>query len=140
MLSASCHCGAVRLTLQQRPGYVNNCNCSFCHKAGAVWGYFASSEVSVAGATHCYTRADKPDPAVSLHFCPICGNTTHWLLAPAFLAKNPGVDRMGVNMRLFESTDLTGVEVRYPDGASWDGAGAYADLRVATALGPGDKL
>ncbi|GAB5412618.1 MAG: hypothetical protein Cons2KO_02210 [Congregibacter sp.] len=50
-----------------------------------------------------------------------CGATTHFDMSEAFKSINPSVDHVGVNMRLFDHSDLTGVEVRYPDGANWSG-------------------
>jgi hypothetical protein len=139
MLNGTCHCGAVSITLQAPPSYMNDCNCSLCRKAGAVWGYYQSREVAVAGATRAYRRKDNPDPAVDLHFCALCGSTTHWMLTPAFVATAPDPQRMGVNMRLFDSEDLGGVELRYPDGKAWDGRSSnYGYYRAPAVLARGD--
>jgi hypothetical protein len=42
---------------------------------------------------------------------------------------------MGVNMRLVEERDLAGVELRYPDGRAWSGAGAFGYVREARIIG-----
>ncbi len=114
-LSGRCHCGAVRVTIPAAPAYINDCNCSLCMTRGAVWGYFPPAAVTIIGDTHNYVRADLPDPALATHWCAACGTTTHWA------SLDPDYDRMGINMRLFDPADYTGIEVRAIDGRSWEG-------------------
>ncbi len=120
--SGSCHCGAVTVRIAHRPDYMNHCNCSLCAKAGAIWGYFDPADVTIEGETEGYTRADYAEPAVRVHFCPICGVTTHWQTTEGYAAAHPEqAARMGVNMRLFGSGAKSGVELRFPDGKNWNG-------------------
>lgn len=113
-LSGRCHCGRTRITIPRAPAYINDCNCSLCRSLGALWIYFATSEVEIDGDTTGYVRSDLPVAELSVHHCPACGTTTHWL------PLKPGADRrMGVNARLFGNEALVGVEIRYPDGKSW---------------------
>lgn len=114
-LSGKCHCGAVTVSVPAAPDYINDCNCSLCMTRGAIWGYFPPRDVTIAGETSRYIRADLPDSALATHWCSHCGTTTHWS------ALDPGYDRMGVNMRLFRPGDYAHVEVRAIDGASWEG-------------------
>jgi hypothetical protein len=39
-MTLSCLCGQVHVTVQTRPEYVNERNCTLCSKTGARWGYF----------------------------------------------------------------------------------------------------
>ena len=133
--NASCHCGSVQVTLTQRPEFINDCNCSLCSKSGGVWGYFSWSDVEISGPTQTYERNDRSSPVVQIHFCSSCGSTTHWSLTETYLEKSGHVDRMGVNMRLFDSDQLTGVEVRFPDGKAWSGEGEYEYRRETIVLG-----
>jgi hypothetical protein len=71
---------------------------------------------------------------VELHFCGTCGCTTHWTLLPAFIEKIGLDDVTGVNMRLFDRAALAEVELRFPDGKAWDGAGDWGFLREAVVL------
>ena len=112
-LVGACHCGTVRITIPNRPDYINDCNCTLCTKRGAKWGYFRPSEVEVEGETHAYIRADAPTPCLATHWCPSCGCPTHWTPLLADL------DRMGVNVGLFEPEDMAGIEIRKVDGRSW---------------------
>lgn len=134
MLNLSCHCGQIRIQLAKRPDHINACNCSLCGKRGARWAYFHPSEVSVEGATSGYIRTDKDDPAADIRFCPACGCTSHFTLTDNAVAKH-GNSLMGVNMRLADEGDLAGLELRYPDGRAWSGAGGFDYVREARILG-----
>jgi hypothetical protein len=134
MLKLSCLCGQVRIEIQKRPDFINECNCTLCSKAGARWAYFHPSEVSVGGMTKGYSREDKADPAAELQFCPNCGSTTHFTLTPSAVAKFGNV-QLGVNVRLADERDLAGIELRYPDGKAWAGKGEVAYVRETRILG-----
>jgi len=134
MLNLSCHCGQVRVKIEQRPDHINECNCSLCSKTGARWSYFHPSEVSVEGVTSGYCRKDKDDPAAQVWFCAICGSTTHFTLTDSAVAKF-GNSMMGVNMWLADERDLAGLELRYPDGQAWSGEGAFDYVREAHIIG-----
>jgi hypothetical protein len=134
-LKATCHCGAVRISMPRAPDYINECNCSLCNSHGVWWGYYAPAEVTVEGETRSYARKDKPEQVVAIHFCGECGCTTHFRTMPGFAERTGVEDVMGVNMRLVERTDLAGVELRYPDGANWDGIGQWGFVREAVVLG-----
>ena len=133
-MTLTCLCGRVRVTLPRAPDYINECNCTLCSKAGARWGYFQPTEVAIAGATKRYCRADKSDPNAEVHFCPWCGSTTHFALTKAAVAKF-GATLMGVNMWLADEHDLTGVEVRYPDGRAWSGVGEFGYVWEPRVIG-----
>ena len=134
-MTGTCLCGAVSVTIDAKPPFINDCNCSLCRKAGAAWGYFAPASVTAVGATVPYMRADKPAPAVEVHSCARCAATTHFVLAKAFKEKNPSADVTGVNMRLFDPDELHGVEVRFPNGKDWPGEGDYGFRREALTIG-----
>lgn len=133
-IGLTCLCGGVRVELAKRPDYINECNCTLCSKSGARWGYFHPSEVTITGAAKGYSRDDKDDPNAEIHFCETCGSTTHFNLTPSAVAKF-GNTMMGVNMLLADEGDLAGVELRFPDGRAWDGAGEFLYVREARVLG-----
>src|SRR5688572_21718269 len=124
MLELSCHCGRVGLTIDRRPDYIHECNCTLCRKTGARWGYFDPAQVAVRGATTTYLRNDKDDPVAEIHFCAACGTTTHFTLT-AEAAARFGQALTGANMRLADERELAGIELRYPDGFAWPGAGEF---------------
>ena len=133
-MTLSCHCGDVHLTVARPPAFINDCNCTLCRKAGARWGYYAPSDVSIAGSTAGYCRADKEDPNAEVHFCAVCGSTTHFVLTKGAVSKF-GDTLMGVNMGLADERDLRGVELRYPDGQAWSGAGGFDYVREPRIIG-----
>jgi hypothetical protein len=133
-MTLSCLCGRVHVTVERRPEYINDCNCTLCSKTGARWGYFHPSEVSIDGPTKGYCRADKDDPNAEVHFCAECGATTYFVLTEGAISKF-GNTLMGVNMGLANERDLRGVEVRYPDGQAWSGSGGFTYVREPRLIG-----
>lgn len=134
MLELSCHCGLVTLTITDLPEYIHECNCNYCSKAGVRWGYFDPSQVGTRGTTTIYCRNDKDDPVAQFHFCANCGTTTHFAMTADAVAKF-GQDLRGVNMQLGNENDLAGIELRYPDGLNWSGAGEFGYVREPRVLG-----
>ena len=134
MLDLSCLCGQIRISLQKRPDFINECNCTLCSKTGARWAYFHPSEVSVEGHIAGYRRGDKEEPNAQVQFCPTCGSTTHFVLTEIAVSKF-GNSLMGVNMWLANAADLSGIELRYPDGQSWSGEGDFSFVREPRLLG-----
>ena len=134
MLSFSCLCGQLRVELSKRPDYIHECNCTLCRKTGAHWGYFHPSEVKVEGAAKGYCRQDKEDPAAEVRFCEHCGSTTHFSLTPSAVSKF-GNTLMGVNMLLADESDLSGLELRFPDGQAWSGTGEFTYVQEARIIG-----
>jgi hypothetical protein len=134
MLSLSCLCGTVRVTLPKHPEFINECNCTLCTKSGARWAYFHPSDVEIEGATTGYSRDDKEDPAAEVQFCASCGSTTHFVLTPSAVSKFGNI-QMGVNMHLADEDDLAGIELRYPDGRAWPGMGDFGYVKEARIIG-----
>ena len=46
---ATCHCGAVTVSLATQPTEVTDCNCSLCRSYGVLWVYLQLAHVTVAG-------------------------------------------------------------------------------------------
>ncbi|MEO7276989.1 MAG: GFA family protein [Sphingomicrobium sp.] len=113
MLTGSCHCGRVRITLPDKPDQVTRCNCSICSKTGFEGVYYRSAGVTIQGDFDDYVRADSNPAYIALHRCRHCGIATHW--TPL---NEPPHDRIGINARLFEPEALEGVPVRQVDGRS----------------------
>lgn len=114
MLSATCHCQAVRVEVPAPPASVTDCNCSVCRRYGVLWAYYPAEQVRVdaeAGSTDVYAWGPK---ALNFVRCSQCGCVTHWeRVVPVAGTK------MGVNARLFPAGTLQGVEVEPLDGASY---------------------
>jgi len=134
MLKLSCLCGEIRVETKKQPDYINECNCTLCSKPGARWAYFHPSEVSVERKAKGYCREDKHDPAAEIQFCAECGSTSHFILT-ASAASKFGNTLMGVNMRLADERELTGIKLRYPDGQAWSGEGDFGYVQEARIIG-----
>jgi hypothetical protein len=112
MITTTCHCGTVRITIPRVPETLTNCDCSICRRYGTLWAYYEGSEVVIEappGATEAYAWGRK-----SLQFfrCAICGCVTHW--EPTVADRGP---RVGINARNFEPDQLGTVRIRRLDGA-----------------------
>ncbi len=130
MIEASCHCGAVRLAIDQPPQMLTECNCSLCRRLGGLWAYYHPDQVRVTGETVAYVQGDR---TLQTHHCPSCGCTTHWR------ALDPNSTRMGVNTRLMAPQVLAGVTVRKLDGAdTWEVLGEYT-FETLPAARPADE-
>lgn len=111
MLTASCHCGAVRLQVPSVPAHLISCNCSICRRYGALWALYESSVVAVSGrdSLAAYVWGKR---TIRTMRCAICGCVTHWEPLDADAGQ-----RFGVNMRNVDPALIDGVEVRRFDGA-----------------------
>ncbi len=112
MLTATCHCGNVRIAVPRKPRRLTSCNCSICHRLGTLWAYYPADKVKIdakRGATDEYIWGDK---MLKIVRCKNCGCVTHW--ASLIVTKD---SRMGVNARGFERGAIEGIRVRRFDGA-----------------------
>jgi hypothetical protein len=112
MISGTCHCGAVRIEIPERPQAVTNCNCSICRRLGGLWAYYKVDTVRVVGHpehTESYVWGDKTLATVR---CRHCGCVTHW--EP--LEPKPDI-KLGVNIRNFDPEVIGDVRIRRFDGA-----------------------
>ncbi len=112
MIEASCHCGNVRISIQQAPRALISCNCSICQRLGALWGYFDPMEVNVKtehSQTHAYQWGDKN---IDFQHCSHCGCTTHYLPTKA-----SGREKMAVNFRMVDNSLYDEIDVKLFDGA-----------------------
>ncbi len=54
----SCHCGTIRVAIEDDPVDAGECNCSICRRTGALWTYRSPSQVKVAGMGVGYVHGD----------------------------------------------------------------------------------
>lgn len=133
-MTGNCLCGAVSVTIDRKPDYVHDCNCTLCRKTGGAWGYFPTAAVTTSGDTVSFLRRDKANAAAEIQYCPRCGTTTHWTFSASFKEQNEAVDLMGVNIRIFDPSELSGVEIRFPNGKYWPGDGPFEYRREAMTI------
>jgi len=109
-IEASCHCGSVKLSIDQPPQEVTECNCSICRRYGALWAYYSLEQVTLPAADLTETYA-WDDRSIAFHRCRSCGCVTHW--SPVARSE----DRMGVNARTMSLDIVAKARVRHLDGA-----------------------
>jgi hypothetical protein len=112
MISTTCHCGSVKISIPREPETVTSCGCSICRRYGVLWAYFDGEEVRVEaapGATSAYAWGRQ---TIQFVRCARCGCVTHW--EPIDPARGP---RVGINARNFLPEQLGPVRVRRLDGA-----------------------
>ena len=114
MFVAKCHCGDVRLVARTEPESLTRCNCSICHRLGALWAYYAASDVQIeaaAGALEIYRWAEE---TMIFHRCRRCGCTTH------YTAREADGDLVALNGRMAELEAIGDIPLRDFDGRdSW---------------------
>jgi len=131
-LTATCHCGATRIELPRLPEAATQCNCSYCARTGAVWGYFGPGEMQFLSqdGDKVYSASGGMNQH---HFCGQCGMQT-WGDSPdwASMYNNDGTSKNGdpnampttrtyaINLRLIDDLDWSRIAVTQVDGRnSW---------------------
>jgi len=111
MHHGSCHCGAVSFDLRESPTKLVDCNCSICHRLGALWAHVPISSVQISSqpnSTNTYVQGDK---TLAIHTCKTCGCSTHW---ESLLDDG---EHMAVNFRMCDITELERFDIKKFDGA-----------------------
>ncbi|WP_313920131.1 GFA family protein [Tahibacter sp.] len=110
----SCHCGAVKFTVEGEIDGAMACNCSMCQRKGSLLWFVPRDALTVqAGeadlATYTFNRH-----AIQHRFCPTCG------IHPFGEGTDPKGNRMAaINIRCLENVDLEAVPVQHVDGRSF---------------------
>jgi len=112
MLTATCHCGAVKVHVPRRPESLTDCNCSICRRYAARWAYYPDAEVKLVAdpdTTDDYVWGERTQKFIR---CRHCGCVMQWKKLE--VADDTWT---GVNARNFEPAELEGIAVRLLDGA-----------------------
>lgn len=115
MIEGSCHCGAVRWSLDGDPGRVTACSCTVCRRYGTLWAYdYENERIKVSGPTRAYLRGEK---ILGFHFCPECGCVAYWR---GIEPRKDGRRRMAVNLRLADDPEaVAALPIDHFDGLNW---------------------
>jgi hypothetical protein len=101
MLTGTCHCGAAR-------------SCTLCRRYGALWIYdYEGEKITLAGPSAVYTRKERTDPVLEIHFCASCGCVIAWR---GLRLEADGRRRIAVNLRLTEPEPVAGLPIDHFDG------------------------
>ena len=129
-LTASCHCGAIRIALPEHPTHGAECNCTYCARTGAVWSYYVPGELKFLSREG--ERMYSTSPQMHQHyFCGTCGMQT-WGESPDWSSLYnddgtpkgddpnaiPTARKQAVNLKLVDDLDWSRIEVAKMDGRS----------------------
>ncbi len=115
MIEASCHCGAVRLTMPAPTQSLTSCNCSICRRLGALWAYYGAEDVTLISGSDALVSYSWQDRAIEFQHCGFCGCTTHYTTPGTASGR-----RTAVNARMVSPDHIADLPVRHFDGAvSW---------------------
>lgn len=114
MITAACHCGAVRIDMRRKPRSLTTCNCSICRRYGAIWAYFARKGVDYHYAPGAVAPYRWGHESIEFFHCTRCGCVTHYERTK----KKGDETRVGVNVRNVDPAALDGIPMRKLDGAS----------------------
>jgi len=116
----SCHCGRVTFEMQADLNHVVECNCSLCHRRGALWHGASEANLRILTGEADLALYQFNTMTARHYFCRHCG--IHPFCRPRL---DPG--RWAVNVRCLENVDLSSLPVRSFDGEHWeDAAKAFA--------------
>lgn len=114
-VSATCHCGAVRICVRQMSRTLTSCNCSICRRYGALWAYYAKSSVAIEAPRGGLSSYSWNQKIRAYYRCKKCGCVTHY----RYRAKRRDTT-IAVNAANFDPAILAGSRIRHFDGArSW---------------------
>jgi hypothetical protein len=106
MKTGSCHCGAVKFTVEGEPGKAIECNCSHCSRKGFLLWFVPRSHFALAAGEDSLRSYTFNKHAIQHRFCTQCGTQ-----AFAY-GRNPKDDSemVAVNIRCLDDVDLDAVE------------------------------
>jgi len=109
MIEGQCACGALAWRAPE-PAWLHTCNCSYCHRSGALWGEVPPEHTELFITTP-PLRYIRGDACLAFNFCRTCGNLAWWR------SLEPNPDRMKLNFRLADPALIANLRVRIFDGA-----------------------
>lgn len=101
MHAGSCHCGAVKYTVDGEIGQVVECNCSHCQRKGFLLWFVPRTALQVTQGADKLTTYTFNKHVIHHDFCQVCG------CQPFGLGKDPsGAEMAAINVRCLEGVDL----------------------------------
>ena len=109
----SCHCGAVKYSVEGEVTQVMECNCSHCSRKGFLLWFVPRANLTLASpealATYTFNKH-----GISHHFCKNCG------CAPFGFGKDrAGAATAAINVRCLEGISLQSLKIVPVDGRSF---------------------
>ena len=106
----SCHCGAIRFTVDDDPAELTTCDCSLCVKRNALMIRVPEAALRIDAGEDLLATYEWNSLRAKHHFCPRCG-------IYVFHRKRAAPDHFGVNVFCLDGFDMTSLPARATDGA-----------------------
>jgi hypothetical protein len=94
------------------PLSVTSCNCSICHRLGAVWAYYDAEDVEIQTQGSPMIIYSWGEKSIEFHHCGKCGCSTHYTAT-----ESKGSDLIAINIRMAPASVTSSIPVRHFDGA-----------------------
>lgn len=107
--AGSCHCGAVRFTVNYEPTELTTCDCSLCVKRNAVMAKVPEDALVIDEGHDALTTYQWNSHKAKHHFCRLCG-------IYVFHRKRAAPDHFGVNIFCLDGFDVTSLPVQATEG------------------------
>lgn len=124
----SCHCGRVTFELHGELGLAIDCNCSLCHRKGALWYGTDDANLHILSGENDLALYQFNTMTAKHYFCSHCGINT-------FSRPRIAPTKWVVNLRCIDGVDLSKLKVITFDGQHWeDAATKFMQNRAASAV------
>ena len=111
MKSGSCHCGAVRITVDADIDQVIECNCSHCSRKGLLLWFVPRDALRLLTPEEAAATYEFNKHVIKHRFCPRCG------IHPYGEGTDPkGRAMAAVNLNCVDGIDLEKIPVQKFDG------------------------
>ena len=110
--SGSCHCGAVRYSVDEdAPTKAMACNCSICRRRGALHHFTTPDKFTLETPRGALATYQWNKRIIRFHFCATCG------CAPFAEGDGPNGPMVEINLRCADGIDLDALDITPFDGA-----------------------
>ena len=109
----SCHCGAIRFSVEGAIAQVLECNCSICSRKGSLLWFVPRKDFTLQTPERDVSTYTFNKHVIKHQFCRVCG------IHPYGEGTDPAGKRMAaINIRCLEGIDLDKIPVQHFDGRS----------------------
>jgi hypothetical protein len=109
----SCHCGAVKYSVQMEPvTSATACNCSICRRSGTLLAFVPAAQFTLEQGQDALVSYTFNKHHIDHNFCKHCG------IKSFASGKRPdGTSMTAINVRCVDGVDVDALEVKHFDGA-----------------------
>ena len=113
MPSGSCHCGAVRFTVEGTPDKAIECNCSHCQRKGLLLWFVPRAALDVTAGDDALTEYTFNRHVIRHRFCRVCG------CQPFAIGQSPDGEMAAINLRCVDGNHVETLERVPVDGRAF---------------------